>query len=118
MTHARTTLLLAAVLGSAALAAGCASDMGEDGVMLSSPVQQGRALAQAECSSCHAVRELGDSPRPEAPPLREVLDRYNATRLRQAFREGMVVGHVDMPVYALSEADVDALLAYLQDIKE
>jgi hypothetical protein len=55
----------------------------------------------------------GDVP----PPLREVLDRYSPNRLKMAFQEGMIVGHMNMPVYRLSDEEADALLAYLQSIR-
>jgi mono/diheme cytochrome c family protein len=107
-----------AALSAAILAVGCAqSGAPTSPTMALLEVQQGRALAQRECARCHAVRELGDSPRAGAPPLRDVLDRYNASRLELSFREGLIVGHADMPVFELSEAEVAALLAYLQDIR-
>lgn len=117
--HARSSRRLPfLLLGGAALAlaSGCASDGGAP--MAMSQIQEGRALAQSECARCHAIRELGSSPREDAPPLREVLNRYNPSRLEQAFSEGMIVGHVDMPLFMLSDEQTAALLAYLQDIKE
>lgn len=104
------------VAGCAALAASCA----EEGAapLAPSPVQHGRTIAQRDCSTCHAIRELGSSPRADAPPLREVLDRYSPARIEQSFREGMIVGHRDMPLFEFSQDEVDALIAYLQDIRE
>ena len=112
----RALLALPACVLLGALAAACASD--PNAPIARSPVQEGRMIAQSECAGCHAIRELGNSPREGAPPLRTVLNRYNPERLGQAFREGMIVGHTDMPVFMLSEPQTDALLAYLQDIKE
>jgi mono/diheme cytochrome c family protein len=85
--------------------------------MPSSSIAQGGALARRECSSCHAVGELGRSPRPDTPPLREALDRYSPSRLELGLREGLIFGHPDMPRFKLSQGEVDALLAYLQDIQ-
>ncbi len=88
------------------------------------PAQAGRELAQRECASCHAIGELGgrragalgEDPN-GPPPLREVLDHYSPNRLRMAFQEGMIVGHMDMPVYRLSDQETDELLAYLRSIR-
>lgn len=105
-----------AVAGCTVLAASCAEEGGAP--LAPSPVQQGRTLAQSQCAGCHAIRELGSSPRPDAPPLREVLDRYSPARIEQSFREGMIVGHRDMPLFEFSEEEVDALIAYLEDIRQ
>lgn len=100
-----------------ALLAGCASDSSVETPAPGS-AQAGRLLAQRECAGCHAIGELGRSPRDGAPPLREVLDDYSASRLEAAFREGMIVGHQEMPIYRLSEEEAASLLAYLRNIQE
>ena len=105
------------LLIATAATAGCVSEA-PSADLVRTPAQEGRAIAQSECARCHAIRELGDSPREDAPPLRTVLDRYNDARLEQAFSQGMIVGHVDMPVFVLSETQTSALLAYLRDIQE
>jgi mono/diheme cytochrome c family protein len=106
-----------AALGVLSVAAACAQTGDADAPTSLTQVQQGRAVAQRACASCHTIRELGDSPRQDKPPLREALDRYSASRLELALRQGLIVGHADMPVFELSQAEVEALLAYLQDIR-
>jgi mono/diheme cytochrome c family protein len=115
--HAAVTLGSAAAAVLAAFTAGCVQSGDAGTPIAQSPAQQGRALAQRECAHCHSIRELGDSPRADAPPLREVLNSYNPSRLELSFREGLIVGHADMPLFEFSQAEVDALLAYLQDIR-
>jgi mono/diheme cytochrome c family protein len=110
-------LAAVAALGALTLAAACAQTGDAGAPIALTQVQLGRAIAQRECASCHTIRELGDSPRNEKPPLREALDRYSASRLELALRQGLIVGHADMPVFELSQAEVDALMTYLQDIR-
>lgn len=122
----RLSSLLAVTLAASALIllAGCATDPTMEPVA-PTPAQAGRELAQRECASCHDIRELGgpvggargQAPLGAPPPLREVLDRYSPNRLRMAFQEGMIVGHMQMPIYRLSDEETDALLAYLQSIR-
>jgi mono/diheme cytochrome c family protein len=103
-----------AFAGVLALAA-CATDPGAE-PLAPSPAQQGRLIAQQQCSRCHAIGELGASPRADAPPLREVLDAYVPDRLRLSFEEGLMIGHPDMPLFRFEPAEVDALIAYLRSI--
>jgi mono/diheme cytochrome c family protein len=106
----------AALAGLLAVAA-CAT--GEEAAPLApDPVRDGRVLAQQQCSRCHAVGAMGASPRTDAPPLRDVLDTYLPDRIRMSFEEGLLIGHPDMPVFRFEPQDVDALLAYLQSIKD
>jgi len=98
-------------IGALALSAGCAGWSGPDAA-------DGRALAESQCSACHAIGAAGASPRPDAPPLRTVLARYPAEPLADAFMEGLKVGHPDMPAFALTPIEADSLIAYLKTIQE
>ena len=111
--RARDLLAIAPLLAAAA----CASDPGAPAPPRTA-VDEGRMLVTVECGSCHATREVGSSPREDAPPLRNVLDLYSPTMLEIDFLEGMRVGHGDMPSFRFSEDKVDAILAYLRDIRE
>jgi mono/diheme cytochrome c family protein len=81
-------------------------------------VSQGRRLAEMLCVSCHAIGATGDSPEPLAPAFRRLAQRYPLNALEEAFAEGILVGHPMMPTYKLSEAQIEALLAYLESIQE
>lgn len=121
MRHARAVrgfaMALAAGCAAAALA-GCAEDDMSPAAGTRSPAQEGRLIAQRECARCHAIGAVGGSPRPDAPPLRAVLEDYNPGRIRMAFQEGLIIGHPDMPVFGFSDQQIDWLLAYLEDIEE
>lgn len=76
----------------------------------------GRGLVKARCASCHAVEMSDVSPRPEAPPLRDLYKRYPVDALRSAFLAGIHVGHRDMPAFRMPADEVEAVLAYLKSI--
>ena len=69
--------------------------------------QQGRALAERMCSECHAIGARGQSPHAGAPAFR-TLDRL---------REGLMVGHPDMPMFRFSREDARAFVLYLRSVQ-
>lgn len=79
--------------------------------------EDGRALAEANCASCHAVGRSGTSPNPKAPVFRTVLKRYNENMLRTELAEGMRVTHDPMPQFQFRPEAVDSLIAYLRSIE-
>ncbi len=79
-------------------------------------VADGRRLAEQECATCHAVDRASFSPRPEAPPLRDVLTLYAPDNLADRFIEGMKVGHDGMPQFDFDVRSADALIAYIDTI--
>lgn len=81
--------------------------------MSETSVSRGRGLAQARCSSCHAVDVTGASPNPAAPPFRTLGRRYPLANLEEAFAEGAYVGHAEMPSFTLEPLQVSDLVDYL-----
>lgn len=79
-------------------------------------VEQGRAIAERNCASCHAIDRKSASPRPGAPPLRDVLALYEADNLAYRFIEGMRVGHDDMPHFDFDVRAANSLIAYIGTI--
>jgi cytochrome c len=80
-------------------------------------IADGRAIAEAQCSACHAVGEYGDSPNAQAPTFRTVLSRYRADVLEEELIQGIRVSH-PMPEFQFNPQGADALIAYLQSIQE
>jgi cytochrome c len=89
-----------------------------DGDSTRSPVERGEAIAEANCSSCHAVGASGESPAPEAPPFRRLSQHYRVADLEEALGEGISVGHPAMPQFSFAPEDVEALILYLQSIQD
>jgi cytochrome c len=81
-------------------------------------IAEGRRLAEINCSTCHAIGTEGESRNPAAPQFRKLSERYPVTMLEEAFAEGILVGHPEMPEFSFEPAQIDALLAYLQSIQE
>ena len=78
--------------------------------------EQGRALAEKKCARCHAIGRTGDSAHEDAPPFRTIGGKYPVENLEEAFAEGIVVGHHDMPQFELAPDRISALLAHIEAV--
>lgn len=78
---------------------------------------EGRRLAEIYCTRCHAIGAEGESPHPMAPPFRFIGRNYPVNTLEEAFAEGILVGHRDMPEFQLEPDQIDDLVAYLESIQ-
>lgn len=76
-------------------------------------IGQGRAIAQEQCQRCHAIGSTGESPVAQAPLFRRLAERYPLDHLAEAFAEGIVVSHTEMPQFQLEPLQIEALIAYL-----
>ena len=83
-------------------------------------VSPGRRIAEVNCSPCHAIDRIGESPNPKSPPFRTLAKRYPLEDLEEALAEGIVVGHngAEMPQFQLTPAQIDRLLAYIKSISD
>ena len=81
-------------------------------------IQLGQEITETHCAVCHTAGRIGASPRPDAPPLRTVLNNYNSEALADDFREHIHVGHPDMPDFDFSVKETEGLLSYLRSIQE
>ena len=102
--RAWTILASLALLALAASNAGVAAEI------------DGKALLEANCGRCHALGAKGESPLPQAPPLREVYLKYPIDQLEEGFAEGMGSRHRDMPQIQFSDEQVTAVLTYLGSV--
>ncbi len=82
----------------------------------STDVARGERLVTAECGDCHAVGRDDASPMAAAPPLRMLFDAYPPAYLAEALAEGIVVGHADMPEFRFTPDEIDAVVAYLEEL--
>ena len=90
----------------------------QPGAAQTSPdAQQGLALVQTHCSECHAIGISGTSPLPLAPPFRDLHKRYPVEHLEEAFAEGIMTGHSEMPQFRFEPDQIDDLIAYLQSLE-
>jgi mono/diheme cytochrome c family protein len=79
--------------------------------------QRGAAFARANCSRCHAVTRVGESPLKIAPPFRTLHLRYPVESLAEAFAEGIVTGHPSMPEFRLDPGQIADVIAYLKSLE-
>jgi mono/diheme cytochrome c family protein len=83
-----------------------------------SPLERdGRALAERMCSECHAIDKSGQSPHVGAPAFRALDRRVDLDTFMDRLREGLMVGHPDMPTFRFTREDARALLLYLRSIQ-
>jgi mono/diheme cytochrome c family protein len=108
----RTTLFGAAAVLSLAASA-CQTAVAERAL-----IDDGHVIAQEQCASCHAIGLSDQSPRADAPPLRDVSQRYMFPVLEEELINGIKLGHPDMPKFQFSPGGADALLAYLRHIQK
>lgn len=80
-------------------------------------IEAGRTIAEAYCSTCHAVGVDGESPHLDAPKFRDIAKQYPVEALAEALAEGIVVGHPDMPEFVFEPEEIDHLLDYLISIQ-
>jgi mono/diheme cytochrome c family protein len=81
-----------------------------------SPLEEGRALAEANCARCHNLEEAGESPYAPAPPFRDIAKMYKATDLEEALVEGIVVGHPAMPEFEMTGEQAAAVAAFIDSL--
>ncbi len=80
-------------------------------------VAEGREIAVSQCSACHATGVDDASSRADAPPLRDIFERYDSAALAGNMMIGVHVGHPDMPLFHMGPRGVDALVEYLYSIR-
>ena len=108
-----SSLLAAALLALTA----CAHEKSAAVAPTRGDAAEGHRLAEVYCARCHAIGLTGESTHPMSPPFRELSRAYPINALEEAFAEGVLVGHPDMPEFQLEPAQIDDLLAYIQSIQ-
>ena len=79
-------------------------------------IDKGRQFVERNCARCHAIDLDDDSHMPEAPPLRTLHTRYPIDSLTEAFAEGIVTGHPQMPEFQLDTDTISDMLAYIKSL--
>ncbi len=80
---------------------------------------QGLALAEEHCATCHAIRPSGESPNRSALPLRRIGERFSLDEMQELLATGKLFArHPQMPNFRFSWGDARALTIYLRSIQE
>lgn len=85
--------------------------------VLSPAAQRGLVLVRTNCSRCHAIGRMGESPLPIAPPFRTLHERYPVDDLQEPLAEGIVTGHPTMPEFRFDPGQVGDIIAYLKSLE-
>lgn len=85
--------------------------------VLSPAAQRGLVIVRTNCSRCHAIGKIGDSPLPIAPPFRTLHERYPVENLQEPLAEGIVTGHPSMPEFRFDPGQVGDIIAYLKSLE-
>ena len=80
-------------------------------------IAHGKSLAQKNCAWCHAIGSTGDSPNPRAPRWRDLAKRNPILALRDPLTRGIARPHDEMPKFALSDAETDTIIAYINSLE-
>lgn len=84
---------------------------------LSPAEQRGKAFAINNCSKCHSVDKVTQSPLKVAPPFRTLHLRYPVDTLAEALAEGIVTGHPSMPEFRLEPDQINDFLSYMKTLE-
>lgn len=104
------------ILSTPLILAACVTD--REGNTLSGSAAEGRAFAEANCASCHALDD-GVSPNPNAPSLRRAAQRLPAPMVAGSLEAGIQIGHTaEMPVFVFEEDEISDLLAYFETLRD
>jgi tetratricopeptide (TPR) repeat protein len=79
-------------------------------------IREGRALAETNCSSCHAIGAQGRSANSNAPTFRSLSRLYTLLALREPITRGIAAPHDQMPKFAVSDEQVDMIVAYINSL--
>lgn len=79
-------------------------------------VKRGRVLVETNCGQCHALGAKGTSPNPDAPAFHDLRKRYQMLSLRAPITRGIAMPHDTMPTFRPSEAELDAIVAYINSL--
>ena len=86
--------------------------------LAASPAEQrGRTFALNNCSKCHSIDRVTQSPLKIAPPFRILHTRYPIETLAESLAEGIMTGHPTMPQFQLDPDQINDLLAYLKTLE-
>ncbi len=81
-------------------------------------VARGQMIIELYCARCHATGATGESALKMAPPFRFLSQRYPIENLAEAFAEGIVTGHPDMPEFQFLPDEIDSILGYLKSLQK
>jgi cytochrome c len=91
-------------------------------VLLVTPVQAseksvGHMILEQECSKCHSVERVGESPNPKSTPFRTFVNGYPSEKLAEALTNRTSIAHGDMPEFMFEPEDISEVVTYLETLR-
>lgn len=102
---------------AAAMVAGSAAAQPPD-LSTAQSIELGRQLTARNCGMCHATARKGASPKPEAPPLRQLYLRMDVEILGEGLVQGILTRHPAMPEFRFEPHEAVAIVRYLRSIQD
>ena len=68
--------------------------------------QRGKTFVLNNCSKCHSIDKVSESPLRIAPPFRTLHQRYPVESLEKSLSEGIITGHPTMPEFRFDPGQV------------
>lgn len=107
--------MLRTALISAAFAFTAAAARAETPPQPPTHAEVGHRIAERMCSRCHQINPTGDIPNSGSPPFRVLAKRYDEVTLGRKL-DDIATGHYDMPPTAVTNDEIDSLVAYLESL--
>lgn len=79
-------------------------------------VRKGAALADKNCSGCHALGAMGVSLNKDATVFSDMFRKHQLYALRRPVTQAILATHEKMPQFKVSPQDVDTIVAYINSI--
>lgn len=84
----------------------------------SQPAARGLGFAQTHCSACHAIRRLGISPNPEAPPFAAVVNTPGLTSVTLTSWLRASHNFPEIMNFDIEPGQIEDLAAYMMTLRE
>jgi mono/diheme cytochrome c family protein len=79
-------------------------------------IATGKALAQKNCTLCHAIGTDDKSPIQDAPPFRDIAVRFDLVDLEDSLNEGVATEHPLMPNWQMTPEQAHALASFIMSL--
>jgi mono/diheme cytochrome c family protein len=80
-------------------------------------VESGARIAEARCSSCHAIGLKARSPKVHAPTFDDIRLKYNGPSLEKKLALISKQGHRSMKPLAISPHEASDIAAYMESLR-
>lgn len=90
-----------------------------EGTAADSPARAGYAIFSSQCIACHAINREGGTVGPDLNVPRSIVEYRPADQIKAYIRDPLSFRYTNMPPHpALSDADLEALVAYFTAMKD